>query len=295
MRLDLLNTLFSGTLALLAVLVRLGAQSLAGAGESSGENAGGASAALDLPAEWRWLKWFAAAAFDPALIGLALTYLIQMGDAFQWMVRQSAEVENHLVAVERITEYARLPSEAPLYTAADERLHAEWPAAPRPAAAAGGGADGGADGGAGQPGGSGEAAPVMLRLAALSATYDPALPPALDGISVALPRGCTVGVVGRTGAGKSTLLKAIFRLIEPTGRAEGAVVGDARSSPAPTPPLLLGGVDAQSLGLHTLRQCLGVIPQTPWLFSGSLRYNIDPFGNFSDEACLGAVREAQVR
>jgi hypothetical protein len=86
MRLDLLNTLFSGTLALLAVLIRLGAQSVAGEGASEGENVGGDSAALNLPTEWLWLKWFAAAAFDPALIGLALTYLIQMGDAFQ--VRQ---------------------------------------------------------------------------------------------------------------------------------------------------------------------------------------------------------------
>ena len=124
------------------------------------------------------------------------------------MVRQSAEVENHLVAVERITEYARLPSEAPLYTSADEDLHAAWPAPPRPDAVAGGSA-----GGAESGGGGGEAAPPMLRLAALSATYDPALPPALNGISVSLPRGCTVGVVGRTGAGKSTLLKAIFRLV----------------------------------------------------------------------------------
>ena len=188
MRLDLLNTFFTGTLALVAVLIRVLADSYGG----------GAGSGTELPANLVWLKWFAAAAFDPALIGLSLTFLIQMGDAFQWMVRQSCEVENALVGVERITEYARLRPEAALYTAADESLEEGWPAAalskkqgeekqPRPRRA-------------------------MLQLSCLSATYDPKLPPALDHLSVALPRGCTVGVVGRTGAGKSTLLKVFIYL-----------------------------------------------------------------------------------
>jgi len=86
-------------------------------------------------------------------------------------------------------------------------------------------------------------------------------------------------------------LKTIFRLIEPTG---GGGESESSSEANRDVALMLGGVDAQTLGLHTLRQCLGVIPQQPWLFSGSLRYNIDPFSKFSIEECVEAIREAQL-
>ena len=74
------------------------------------------------------------------------------------------------------------------------------------------------------------------------------------------------GVVGRSGAGKSSLFGAIFRLVEPqTGR------------------VTLDGVDCSAIELKLLRKAVGIIPQDPLLFSGSLRSNLDPAGVHDDD------------
>lgn len=73
-------------------------------------------------------------------------------------------------------------------------------------------------------------------------------------------------MVGRTGGGKSTLIQVFFRLVEPTG---GKIVID--------------GIDISKLGLHNLRSRFGIIPQEPVLFEGTVRSNIDPIGQHSDE------------
>jgi ABC-type multidrug transport system fused ATPase/permease subunit len=75
-----------------------------------------------------------------------------------------------------------------------------------------------------------------------------------------------VGIVGRTGAGKSSLTLALFRLIE-------AHAGEIR----------LDGVDVSGLGLHDLRSKLTILPQDPVIFAGSLRLNLDPFMQYSDQ------------
>ncbi|XP_074647217.1 multidrug resistance-associated protein 1-like isoform X2 [Tubulanus polymorphus] len=88
----------------------------------------------------------------------------------------------------------------------------------------------------------------------------------LKGIDVTIKPGEKVGIVGRTGAGKSSLTLALFRLIE---SASGYIVID--------------DVEISSLGLHDLRRCLTIIPQDPVLFSGTLRMNLDPFDEHSDD------------
>ena len=80
---------------------------------------------------------------------------------------------------------------------------------------------------------------------------------ALKDVSVRVPAGGKLAIVGRTGSGKSTMVKLLTRLIEPT---------DGR--------VMLDGKDVRDIPLHSLRKTLGVVPQEPILFSDTLARNI---------------------
>ena len=117
-----------------------------------------------------------------------------------------------------------------------------------------------------------------LTFDGLRVRYRRDLPEVITGLNAVIPGGAKVGVVGRTGSGKSSLLLALSRLNEVCG---GRVLVD--------------GVDSCSVGLRTLRQAIAVIPQQPHLFSGSVRFNLDPFGEFSDAAVWEALAHARLR
>ena len=88
----------------------------------------------------------------------------------------------------------------------------------------------------------------------LQVAYRLGLPLVLKGLTFRIEGGQRVGICGRTGSGKSSLIQALFRLMEPAGGA-----------------LLIDGVDTAALGLHDLRRRIAVIPQNPFLFSGTVR------------------------
>ncbi|CAJ1412328.1 unnamed protein product, partial [Effrenium voratum] len=97
----------------------------------------------------------------------------------------------------------------------------------------------------------------------------------LKDVSFSIAAGTRVGVCGRSGAGKSSIISVLFRVVEPcSGR------------------ILIDGSNIASMGLHTLRRTLAIIPQDPVIFSGTLRSNLDPFGQIGDDtALLGALRQ----
>ncbi|GLC72909.1 hypothetical protein PLESTF_001308600 [Pleodorina starrii] len=95
---------------------------------------------------------------------------------------------------------------------------------------------------------------------------------ALKGVTFRINDGEKVGAVGRTGSGKSTTLLALYRMFE---------LGRGR--------ILIDGVDIATLSLKRLRTGLSIIPQEPVMFTGTVRSNLDPFGEFKDDTVLWEV------
>uniref|UniRef100_A0A8B9NK98 Canalicular multispecific organic anion transporter 1 n=1 Tax=Accipiter nisus TaxID=211598 RepID=A0A8B9NK98_9AVES len=108
--------------------------------------------------------------------------------------------------------------------------------------------------------------------------YRPELELVLQGITCNIGSTEKVGVVGRTGAGKSSLTNCLFRVLEAAG---GTIIIDE--------------VDIATIGLHDLRQNLTIIPQDPVLFSGTLRMNLDPFDQYTDEEVWKALELAHLK
>lgn len=83
--------------------------------------------------------------------------------------------------------------------------------------------------------------------------------------------------MGRTGAGKSSLISALFRLANVHGGIE------------------IDEIDTSELKLQDLRSRISIIPQDPVLFSGTLRYNLDPFEEYSDSDLYKAINEVELK
>ncbi|KAA0167854.1 hypothetical protein FNF31_00789 [Cafeteria roenbergensis] len=251
---------------------------------------------------------------DPGLAGLSLSLVIQLTGTLQWCFRQSAMLEVQMVSVERLLELDGIPQEgvdvghldhsvasccgcgccgsccAPPPTAktalvvstreaasaavvrkASQAGPTEWPKT-----------------------GSVEFRNVWLR-------YRPGLPHVLRGVSFGVPPGSLVGVVGRTGAGKTTLTAAMLRLVAhesveevKSHEGEGARLPDDAPKGGPDVGVVIGGDDIRKIHLTALRRGLAVIDQDPTLFAGTLRSNVDPFEDYTDEQILAAMTAVQM-
>jgi ABC-type multidrug transport system fused ATPase/permease subunit len=209
--------------------------------------------------------------------GLALAYSLQLTGSMQWAVRVAVETENNMTSVERLNHYrAEIPEERQARAPTDQKkaLTAQ-------------GKSGGTAVGEDWP------AKGEIELRGVRLRYRPGLELVLgkprqgteggdigaEGLSFRVAAGEKVGICGRTGAGKSSLMVALFRMVE-LDEGGGSILVD--------------GVDIATVPLQTLRSRLSIIPQDPVLFSGSLRYNLDPFNQFSDEEVWGVLSAARM-
>ncbi|KAH8413305.1 hypothetical protein KR009_009960 [Drosophila setifemur] len=119
----------------------------------------------------------------------------------------------------------------------------------------------------------------QVRAKDLSLRYepDPCTDYVLRGLNFTIQPREKVGIVGRTGAGKSSLINALFRL----SYNDGSIFIDRR--------------DTNDMGLHDLRSKISIIPQEPVLFSGTMRYNLDPFEQYPDERLWQALEEVHLK
>jgi len=96
----------------------------------------------------------------------------------------------------------------------------------------------------------------------------------LKNINILINPGEKIGIVGRTGSGKSTITLCLFRLLE---AYEGKIYID--------------DIDISSIPLEILRNNITIIPQDPLLIEGTLRFNIDPFNNYSDDKIIEVLKK----
>ncbi|KAK0161584.1 hypothetical protein PV327_010040 [Microctonus hyperodae] len=205
-----------------------------------------------------------------AEVGLAITTVMSMTGMIQWGMRQSAEVANQLMSVERVLEYALLPPECNMNNndlamkkwRKNKQKHdkdnefksqelikppANWPSE------------------------------GCIKFNRVYLRYIDEESPVLKGLDFVIKPMEKVGIVGRTGAGKSSLITALFRM----AKIEGIIEID--------------GIDTGSIYLNDLRSNISIIPQDPVLFSGTLRKNLDPFVEFTDEALWTVLEEVELK
>jgi ABC-type multidrug transport system fused ATPase/permease subunit len=129
------------------------------------------------------------------LVGLSITYALQITQTLNWLVRMSSDVETNIVAVERIKEYAETPQEA-AWEIEERKPPKTWPELGR------------------------------IHFNSFQARYREGLDLVLKNINCSIMPGEKIGIVGRTGAGKSSLTLGIFRIVEAAG---GSIVIDEQN------------------------------------------------------------------
>jgi len=190
-----------------------------------------------------------------SVAGISLSYAISVTGTLQFVIRSFAQVESAMNSCERVFYYTEQIPQEAAMVT-EEKIPPNWP-----------------DKGS-------------ITLSNLKMKYRDDTPLVLKGLNVNISGGERIGVVGRTGSGKSSLLLALMRIVEP-------YLDDNDNNQHP--PLLVDGVDVMRLGLYDLRSKLGIIPQSPVLFSGTVRYNMDPFQEHTDEEIWSALEKCGMK
>lgn len=173
---------------------------------------------------------------------MALSQAFSLTGMLQWGVRQWAELENQMTAVERVYEYSQVKPE-------DKRgiKPENWPVNGR------------------------------IEYKNVYLTYLGSKKPIFNNLSFIVEPKQKIGIVGRTGAGKSSIISTLFKLYE----VEGSITID--------------DIDIKTVAAETLRSKISIIPQSPILFTGTIRDNLDPYNELSDIDLWKALEEVRLK
>lgn len=181
-------------------------------------------------------------------VGLAITQALSLTGMVQYGMRQSAELENTMTAVERVVEYQTVDQEKDTPPKLQNPMPEDWLKSGK------------------------------IQFKNVSQRYEPSpdAKPVLRDLNFTIQPREKIGIVGRTGAGKSSLINAIFRL----SYVEGSI--------------LIDDYNTEMIPLQTLRRNVSIIPQEPVLFSGTMRYNLDPFDEFEDAKLWSSLQDVHL-
>ncbi|KAF9931657.1 Multidrug resistance-associated protein 1 [Mortierella alpina] len=223
---------------------------------------------------------------DPSLVGLSLSFALTLTEEVTTLVRNFCDLQNQLVSLERVLEYAELKTEAPDVT--NVHLPPNWPAEGR------------------------------ISFCNYSTRYREGLDLVIKNVTLEISPAEKVGIVGRTGAGKSSLTLALFRIVEAANsywaresdNSDATVMDSAEHEDHNNDAqhdvdddeeeedggrIEIDGVDISTVGLQQLRQHLSIIPQDPTLFAGTVRDNLDPFQELEDAELWQALERSHLK
>ncbi|ESN93302.1 hypothetical protein HELRODRAFT_115686 [Helobdella robusta] len=187
------------------------------------------------------------------VVGLSIVYALDIIQNLNTLVTMSCELETNLVAVERLKEYIDIDEEPDIMNDGDSeqkhrhhRRHHHNHHHHR-------------DDNWPQNG--------EVSFSNVSAGYGSGRDLVLKDLNFHLPQGQMLGIVGRTGSGKSSILMCLTRVL----------------NPVPGGLVTIAGSDLAAISIKLLRRKITIIPQDPQLFSGSIRFNLDPTNSYTDE------------
>ena len=204
---------------------------------------------------------------NPSLVGLSLSYILSVTGLLNGLISSFTETEKEMVGVERVTAYI---DDLPIEGDGDEAVAIVQE--------------------------SREQRGATVEYRHVTMKYNVEHKPALDNVTFQIGANEKIGIVGRTGSGKSSLLATLFRTVN---------LSDGH--------IFLDNVDTTTLNRQTLRysihlhsplqkhlsmfsrQTLAIIPQDPFLFSGTIRENLDPYQHFSEVEIYRVLEKCDLR
>ena len=193
---------------------------------------------------------------EGGLAAFALALVLGVTGVLQFALRQFSSLNISMSAVARVQSYLNVPAEPPLSLSSDKRLQDNhWP----------------------------QKGEIDFHKAYMK--YRPDGDHVIRDLSLHVEAGQKIGCVGRTGAGKSTIIQLLYRMQE-LDRS----IDDTKES-----LIKMDNVNTQEVDLHLLRNNISIIPQTPFIFTGTIRSNVDPLGQFADDQIWAALEDVRLK